>query len=110
MRPFGVSIIFGGVDDSGKRLFESEPSGALAEYSAIAIGKNRNKAMEFFEKEYKEDMNFDDGVSLSIRALQKGLEEKEKMDYKRLEFAYIDDKRTFTKIPNEKLKTYLGKA
>src|SRR3989344_7084723 len=36
MRPFGVSIIFGGVDDSGKRLFESEPSGALAEYSAIA--------------------------------------------------------------------------
>lgn len=48
MRPFGVSFIIGGVDSTGFRLFETEPSGALAEYSAIAIGKNKNKAMDFF--------------------------------------------------------------
>ncbi|MBU0662078.1 archaeal proteasome endopeptidase complex subunit alpha [Candidatus Micrarchaeota archaeon] len=30
MRPFGVSFILGGVDNTGKRLFETEPSGALA--------------------------------------------------------------------------------
>lgn len=108
MRPFGISFIIGGVDATGARLFETEPSGALAEYNAIAIGKNKNKAMEFFEKEYKEGMNQEAGIELLLKALQKSLEEKEKLDYRRLEFAYVGDKMEFTKIPNEKLKTALG--
>ncbi len=108
MRPFGVSFIIGGVDKTGLRLFETEPSGALAEYQAIAIGKNRNKAMDYFEKEYKDKLSFDEGVSMLLKAISLSLDEKEKMDYKRLEFAYIDSKRKFTKIPNEKLKVLLN--
>jgi len=50
MRPFGISFIIGGVDVSGSRLFETEPSGALAEYNAIAIGKNKEKAMDRLRK------------------------------------------------------------
>ncbi len=73
MRPFGVSFIIGGVDESGSRLFETEPSGALAEYNAIAIGKGRKDAMRVLEKEYKEGMPFDEGIALLLRVLQKGL-------------------------------------
>ncbi len=109
MRPFGVSFIFGGVDSTGKRLFETEPSGALAEYSAIAIGRNRDKAMQFFEKNYKEEMSFDAGVTTILKAMKASLPEKQKLDYKNLEFAYIDRKKEYSKISNEVLKGYLSK-
>jgi proteasome alpha subunit len=90
-------------------LFETEPSGALAEYKAIAIGKNRNEAMALLEKDYSDNINFDNAITLAIKALQKGLEEKEKMDAQRLDFAYIDEKKIqFKKITKEKLKPYLG--
>ncbi len=106
MRPFGISFIIGGVDKSGFRLFETEPSGALAEYHAVAIGKNRNKAMSFFEKKFKPNLSFEQGVNLLVQALELGLDEKEKMDYSRLEFAFIDDKKKFTRLSSSELKSF----
>src|SRR3989344_2681813 len=70
MRPFGISFIIGGVDNTGKRLFETEPSGALAEYHAIAIGRNKHKAMELFEKEWKEDISLEEGMKLLLKAIE----------------------------------------
>ena len=110
MRPFGIAFIIAGVDSTGSRLFETEPSGALAEYQAIAIGKNKEKAMDLFEKEWREGMGFDDAMVLSIKALKVGLDEKDKLDYKRLEYAFIDSSMIYKKIPNEKIKTYLSKV
>lgn len=110
MRPFGISFIVGGVDNSGKRLFETEPSGALAEYQAIAIGKGKAKAMEILEKDYKEDLSVEDGIKLLLKAIEGSLGEKEKMDLKRVEFAFIDSSRVFKRIPNDKLKSYLGNS
>jgi len=109
MRPFGVSFIIGGVDDSGKRLFETEPSGALAEYTAIAIGREKKEAMKLFEKDYKENLPLEEGIDLIMRALQKGLDEKEKLDVNRLDFALIEEGTKFERIPKQKLKSILGK-
>ncbi|MBI4210681.1 MAG: archaeal proteasome endopeptidase complex subunit alpha [Candidatus Diapherotrites archaeon] len=109
MRPFGVSFIFGGIDNTGKRLFETEPSGALAEYHAIAIGKNKNKAMDLFEKEWKENMSRDGAVRLLLKALEQGLDEKEKLDPKRLQFMYIDSARKFTPVSQDELRAYFAK-
>jgi len=47
VRPFGVSLLIAGVDKEPK-LFETDPSGALLEYKATAIGAGRNTVMEFF--------------------------------------------------------------
>ncbi len=104
MRPFGVSFIIGGVDESGIRLFETEPSGALAEYRAIAIGKHKEKTMQMFEKEYSDSMTREDAIALAIKAVKIAQEEKEKFDYKRLDFAFIEEEKGFTKIQPEKLK------
>ena len=41
VRPFGSALIIGGVNDTGVRLFETDPSGALIEYKATAIGSGR---------------------------------------------------------------------
>ncbi len=109
MRPFGVSFIIGGVDTSGKRLFETEPSGALAEYHAIAIGKNRTKAMEFFEKEWKDNMSKEAAVKLLLKALEFGLDEKEKLDIKRVQFMLIDSAQKFRPVSQDELKGYAAK-
>src|SRR3989344_4715964 len=108
MRPFGISFIIGGIDKTGKRLFETEPSGALAEYHAIAIGKNRNKAMEIFEKEWKENLSRGAAVKLMAKALEKGLDEKEKLELKRLQFTYIDSAQKLRPISQEELKGMLS--
>ncbi len=110
MRPFGTSFIIGGVDSTGKRLFETEPSGALAEYHAVAIGRNRNKAMELFEKDWKENLSKEAAVKLLVRVLEFSLDEKEKMDYAKLQFMIVGtDTRKFSPISQEELKAILTK-
>ena len=71
MRPFGISFIIGGFDRSGARLFETEPSGALAEYNAVAIGKNKAKAMDLFEKKFKPNLTFDQAMPILLWKLRK---------------------------------------
>lgn len=76
VRPFGVSFLVGGIDDSGTYLFETDPSGAYKQYSAGAIGENRDKISEMFEKKYKEGMTFKDAIKLIFKATSTALEKK----------------------------------
>ncbi len=109
MRPFGVAFIFGGIDETGVKLFECEPSGALAEYKAVAIGHNKKEAQKVFEKEFKEGMTVENAIELSINALKTGLGDKEKLVLDNLEFAVIDEKtKKFRRLTKEELKPYLG--
>ncbi|MDP2974188.1 MAG: hypothetical protein Q8N60_03995, partial [Candidatus Diapherotrites archaeon] len=85
------------------------PSGALAEYTAIAIGREKKEAMKLFEKDYKENLPLEEGIELIMRALQRGLDEKEKLDVNRLDFALIEEGTKFERIPKQKLKSILGK-
>jgi len=106
LRPFGVAFIIGGYDENGSRLFETEPSGALAEYKAIAVGRNREKAMDVFEKEYKEALPFDKAVALAYKALEKSMPEKEKISLGRVEFALVD-KKGFKSLTESDLKSII---
>ncbi len=76
VRPYGVSLLVAGVNSDGAQLFETDPSGALFEYKATAIGSGKKAVEEFFEKEYKEGLAFPEGIKLAIRALRKVVEEK----------------------------------
>ncbi len=40
MRPFWISILFAGFDDSGPHLYLIDPSSAYYEWKETAIGKN----------------------------------------------------------------------
>lgn len=68
-RPFGVSLIFGGVDER-MRLFEADPSGALTGSNAAVIGAGKTEVSEWLEKEYKEGMSTDDTITFGFRALR----------------------------------------
>lgn len=69
VRPFGTSLLIAGVDDSRARLFETDPSGALLEYKATAIGSRRNETIDFFEKKYTDDIKLEDAINLGLEAL-----------------------------------------
>ena len=61
---------------SGARLFETDPSGALIEYRASAVGAGRTQALEVLEKDYKDGMTEEAAIQLGLKALHAGTEGK----------------------------------
>lgn len=106
MRPFGVSFIFGGIDSTGKRLFETEPSGALAEYKAVAIGKNKKEAMKIIEAGFKENMTKRDAVNLMITALKASTPENEKFSLGKVDFAFVEKGISLKRLTKEELVNF----
>jgi proteasome alpha subunit len=104
LRPFGVAFIIGGVDEKGAKIFETEPSGALAEYKAVAVGRNKDKAMEQLEKEFKENLSMSEAISIAYKAIEKSMPEKEKISVNRIEFAIVDAK-GFRHLTEKELKS-----
>jgi len=76
VRPFGVSIIFAGVDKVGSRLFTTDPSGSYRAYKAVAIGIGHDTVQNLLEKEYLEDLKLDETVKLAGKCLAKARTEK----------------------------------
>ena len=89
-RPFGASLLITGVDDTGKHLFETDPSGAFNEQYATSIGEGKKEAEELFEKEYSEDLDFDSAVALALKALT--LVGDKKISKDTVDLAYVDEK------------------
>jgi len=77
VRPFGVSIIFGGVDKTGSRIFYTHPSGTYRGYKATAGGAGRETALAILREEYRENMNLEEAVKLAVKCLTKALEARQ---------------------------------
>ena len=74
VRPFGVSIIFGGVDKTGSRVFTTDPSGSYRGYKAVAVGIGREAVEALLKEEYREDLSLDEAVKLAAKTLTRALE------------------------------------
>lgn len=77
VRPFGVSMIFGGVDKTGNRVLGTHPSGTYRSYKCRAEGAGRETVFAILKEEYKEDMNLDNAVKLAAKCLVKALEARQ---------------------------------
>ncbi|HJX02504.1 MAG TPA: archaeal proteasome endopeptidase complex subunit alpha [Candidatus Bathyarchaeia archaeon] len=77
VRPFGVSIIFAGVDKTGGRIFYTHPSGTYRGYKATAIGAGRETVLGILKEDHREDMNLDDVTKLAVKCLTKALEARQ---------------------------------
>ncbi len=74
-RPFGVSLLFGGVDEDGTtRLYEADPSGTPYEWQATAIGGNREEIQAHLEEAYEEGLSLEEGILLALDAVSQGEE------------------------------------
>ncbi len=101
VRPFGTALLIAGVDTKGCRLFETDPSGALTEHKATAIGEGRQEALDVFEEEYREDMSLDEAVELAVKALYEA--SREETTVENLEIAVVDED-GFRKLEREKIE------
>ena len=77
VRPFGVSMIFAGVDKTGPRVFGTHPSGTYRGYKARAEGAGRETVFNILKEEYKEDMELENVTKLAVKCLTKALEARE---------------------------------
>jgi len=77
VRPFGVSIVFAGVDKTGTRVFGTHPSGTYRGYKATALGAGRDTVLTVLKDEYKENLTMDETINLAIKCLTKALEARQ---------------------------------
>ena len=116
VRPFGVSLIFGGVNPDGTiRLIKTDPGGQYFNFHAVVIGSGESFLTQFLEQKYKKNSSFDEITSLAIEAIFRNKIEAggEKVKPEELfnelhgllEIAYIKaEDRTFRKMSKEELR------
>lgn len=103
LRPFGVSILVGGIEDGKPKLFETDPTGIYFEYKATAIGEGEIEVEEILHKEYRADITIEEGLKLAVKALKKVLGNN--FNLERIDGAFIKtDEKKFTKFSKEKLE------
>jgi proteasome alpha subunit len=106
VRPFGISMLFGGLDRKGSRLFWTDPSGAFLAYKAWAIGAGGDAANEILEADYKETMTLDDAVVLALKCMSKVLEDK--LDAQKIRIATVSAAtKKFSKLSQEDVDKYI---
>jgi len=106
VRPFGISMLFGGLDRKGSRLFWTDPSGAFLAYKAWAIGAGGDAANEILEADYKETMTLDDALLLALKCMSKVLEDK--LDAQKIRIATVSAvTKKFSKLSQEDVDKYI---
>jgi proteasome alpha subunit len=109
VRPFGVSIIFGGVDQTGGRLFATDPSGSYRAHKAVAVGCGREVAETVLNEEYHEDLKLDEQIKLVIKCLAKAIEAQGKT--LAVKIAVIpSETRRFRMLGAEEVTSYIAQA
>jgi proteasome alpha subunit len=72
VRPFGVALLLGGVDEKGPQLFEIDPSSTFYGWKAHAIGRGSPEALKVLKRGWKEKMSESDAIKLAVQALKAG--------------------------------------
>ncbi|MEM1555148.1 MAG: archaeal proteasome endopeptidase complex subunit alpha [Desulfurococcaceae archaeon] len=75
VRPFGVMLIFAGIDDE-PRVFATEPTGRYVSYYAVTAGEKSSEALSLIEKKYSVKMSADELVKLGVEVIANSAEEK----------------------------------
>ncbi len=70
IRPYGVTLLIAGGEEP--HLFETDPSGALREWKAHAVGRGAKDAKKVLVDGYKDAMNAESAVDLALKALHAG--------------------------------------
>jgi len=75
-RPFGVALLFAGIDEKGPQLYHMDPSGTYVQYDAKAIGSGSEGAQQTLVEMYNKSMSLKEAVKTSLTILKQVMEEK----------------------------------
>lgn len=106
VRPFGVSIIFGGVDKTGSRLFSTDPSGTYRAYKAVAVGIGRETVEGVLKAEYRDNMTLEDAAKLAVKCLKQALQARD--EQLRVKISTVSTAtKTYQMMPDDEVNKYL---
>lgn len=80
VRPFGISAFITGFVDGVPALYQTEPSGAVGQWKASAIGKKSKELREFLENKYADGMNQQATMRLAIETLLEVVESEKNIE------------------------------
>lgn len=100
VRPYGVSTITGGVRDGEPSVYQTDPSGTLNQWNAVAIGKGGEDAREHLEENWSEDLSEDEAVELAVEALHEG---EDDIENENIELSTVDEDEEFQRVTPEEL-------
>jgi len=109
VRPFGVTIIFGGVDTQGSKILQVDPSGSVWAYKAVAVGAGSDAVNQRLAEKYQPDCTLDHAILLAVECLAKVAEGPP--DPAKMRVATIPaTTKTMTSLPQEALGEYLRRV
>jgi len=109
VRPFGVSLIFGGVDKTGNRVFMTHPSGTYKGHKAATVGAGREVVMKILKEEYRDNLTLDEAIQLGVKCLVKALEARQLQP--RIKIAVIPSAtRKMEMLPDQKVAEYMSRV
>ncbi len=109
VRPFGVSLIIGGIDVEGPKLFVTDPTGIYFEYFAKAIGEKEKEIDTILQKDYEEDISVKDGIKLALKSMKEALGDG--YDEKRVDIKTIEEDGDGLKtLSDDEIKKYSKKV
>eukprot|EP00049_Salpingoeca_infusionum_P017469 m.353086 g.353086 ORF g.353086 m.353086 type:complete len:248 (+) comp16679_c0_seq1:44-787(+) len=110
-RPFGVALLFGGVDTEGStsvpKLFHADPSGTYVNYLAKAIGSGSQGAQTALEEQYDKSMTLEQAETLALQTLKQVMEEK--IASKNVEIAAVTAERGFHTYSVEEVESIIAR-
>ncbi len=106
VRPFGVSMILAGVDETGSRVFSVDPTGSYKGFRANAVGRKSDEANKLLEERYKEGIPLDEAISLAVDAVKTASDGE--VTSKIVKVAVVpSDTRAFRRLSEEEVEKYL---
>jgi proteasome alpha subunit len=104
LRPFGVSMLLGGVDKTGVHLIETDPSGTLFEWKAQAIGRGALIANKTLSQKWRETLTEKEAMDIALDIIDKT--EKSEKDKREvvIDLAVIRKDGRFKKIGEDYIK------
>lgn len=106
VRPFGVTTIMGGIDESGPHLYMIEPSGSAWGYRGAATGRGRQAAKSELEKLDFENMDAEQAVKEAARIIYIAHGDNKDKDFE-LEMTWVSVSRTkglHVEVPSEMME------
>ncbi|XP_052781726.1 proteasome subunit alpha type-5-like isoform X2 [Mya arenaria] len=69
-RPFGVALLFAGIDKDGCQLYHMDPSGTFIKYDAKAIGSGSEGAQQALQDVFHKSMTLKEGCKSALTILK----------------------------------------
>jgi proteasome alpha subunit len=87
LRPFGVALLIGAIEDGKVKLFQTRPSGVYMQFKAICCGNLSDKINKELEEKYKDNMTKREAINLAL-SLFKNV--KKEFDKKNFEIKFLE--------------------